>query len=199
MSTNRTGHLSRRQQKQLLGLGISLITLGIAWYANSHPTSQPGKVLSQTSPGMYHVSEFVDGDTIKVAMDGKTEIIRMIGMDTPETHDPRKAVQCFGMAAAAYTKLLIGDKPVRLESDPLSTNRDRYNRLLRYVYTNDGKLVEGEDIRNGYAFAYTSFPFTKADEFRAYEKEAREANRGLWGSCKPTQNQYGGYTSNDAP
>lgn len=147
---------------------------------------------------MYKVTEFVDGDTIKVDMDGKIETIRMIGMDTPETHDPRKAVQCFGLAAAAYTKQLIGDKPVRLEADPLGTNRDRYNRLLRYVYTNDGKLVESEDIRNGYAFAYTSFPFTKADEFRAYEKEAREANRGLWGSCKPTQNQYGGYTSNDA-
>lgn len=147
---------------------------------------------------MYHVTEFVDGDTIKVDMDGKTETIRMIGMDTPETHDPRKAVQCFGIAAAAYTKQLIGDKPVRLEADPLSTNRDRYNRLLRYVYTYDGKLIEAEDIKNGYAFAYTSFPFTKADEFRAYEKAAREANRGLWSSCKPTQNQYGGYTSNDA-
>ncbi len=198
MSTARAGRLSKRQQKQLVGLGISLIALGIAWYANGHPSSQPGKVLSQTSPGMYKVTEFVDGDTIKVDMDGKIETIRMIGMDTPETHDPRKAVQCFGLAAAAYTKQLIGDKPVRLEADPLGTNRDRYNRLLRYVYTNDGKLVESEDIRNGYAFAYTSFPFTKADEFRAYEKEAREANRGLWGSCKPTQNQYGGYTSNDA-
>lgn len=198
MSRRVTGGLTRRQQKRLISLGVSLIVLGVAWYANRHPASQPGKVLSQTSPGTYQVTEFVDGDTIKVNMDGKVETIRMIGVDTPETHDPRKAVQCFGQAAADYTKQLIGDKPVRLEADPLGTNRDRYNRLLRYVYTSENKLVQAEAIRGGYAFAYTSFPFTKADEFRAYEKEAREAGRGLWGSCKPTQNQYGGYTSNDA-
>jgi endonuclease YncB( thermonuclease family) len=193
------GSLTRRQQKHLISLGISLVVLGAVWYIQSHPKSQPGQVLSQTSPGSYRVTEFVDGDTIKVDMGDKQETIRMIGMDTPETHDPRKAVQCFGLAAAAYTKQLIGDKPVRLEADPLSTNRDRYNRLLRYVYTGDSKLVEAEDIQNGYAFAYTSFPFTKADEFRAYEKAAREAGKGLWSSCHPTPNQYGGFTSNDAP
>lgn len=198
MSQHAVAGLTRRQQKRLISLGISLIVFGVAWYIKAHPSSQPGQVLSQNSPGTYRVTEFVDGDTIKVDMDGKVETIRMIGMDTPETHDPRKAVQCFGLAAAAYTKQLIGDKPVRLEADPLGTNRDRYNRLLRYVYTNDNKLVEAEDIQNGYAFAYTSFPFAKADEFRAYEKAAREAGKGLWGSCKPTQNQYGGYTSNDA-
>lgn len=182
-----------------MSLGITLIVLGVGMYLNKHPQSQPGKVLSSTSPGNYRVVEFVDGDTIKVDMDGKTETIRMIGMDTPETHDPRKAVQCFGKAAAAYTKQLIGEKPVRLEADALSTNRDRYNRLLRYVYTNDGKMVEQEDIKNGYAFAYTSFPFTRAEEFKALQTEARTNNRGLWGSCTPTQNQYGGFTSNDEP
>lgn len=191
--------MPRVRKKQLVSLGISLVLIGLAWYASKHPNTQPGKVLSETSPGSYRVTEFVDGDTIKVDMAGKTETIRMIGMDTPETHDPRKAVQCFGIAAAAYTKRLIANKPVRLEADPLGTNRDRYNRLLRYVYTSDGKLVEAEGIRNGYAFAYTSFPFTKVDEFQTYEKEAREAGRGLWSACQPTKNQYGGYTSNDAP
>ncbi|HSX27320.1 MAG TPA: thermonuclease family protein [Patescibacteria group bacterium] len=149
-------------------------------------------------PGQYRVTEFFDGDTIAVDMNGSNEKIRFIGVDTPETHDPRKAVQCFGKAAANFTKTLIGNQSVRLEADPLSSNRDRYNRLLRYVYLPNNTLVNAEIIRQGYGFAYVSFPFSKSDEFLAYQKEAREQNRGLWNSCQPKPNQYGGYTSNNA-
>jgi micrococcal nuclease len=145
------------------------------------------------------VTDFADGDTLSVDMNGTVEKVRFIGVDTPETHDPRKAVQCFGKAASDFTKNLIGDKPVRLEADQLNTNRDRYNRLLRYVYTQDGTLVNSEIIRRGYGFAYTSFPFGKADEFRALEQQARDSGTGLWAACQPSQNQYGGYTSNDQP
>lgn len=152
-----------------------------------------------SQPGLYHVVEFVDGDTIAVDMNGKKETLRFIGVDTPETHDPRKAVQCFGYAAADFTKNLIGKNDVRLVADPLNTNRDRYNRLLRYIYLPSGTLVNLEIIKQGYGFAYTSFPFTKVDEFRAAEKEARESNKGLWRKCTPSPNQYGGFTSNDAP
>lgn len=148
------------------------------------------------TPGYYNIASFEDGDTITVDMNGTKERVRMIGIDTPETQDPRKPVQCFGKAASAFTKQLIGNQQVRLESDPLSGNRDRYNRLLRYVYLSDGRLVQAEILRQGYGFAYTSFPFTKSDEFVRYQKEARDQNRGLWNSCQPEQNQYGGYTSN---
>lgn len=168
----------RRANRRIISLIITLIIAGAGYYANLHPT-QTAQVTSNIPTGTYHVTEFVDGDTIKVDMNGTTETIRFIGIDTPETHDPRKPVECFGQAAAAHTKEIIGDQPVRLEADSLSTNRDRYNRLLRYVYTADNKLVEAEVIRDGYAFAYTSFPFSKLEEFRQYEKEAREANRGL--------------------
>lgn len=156
------------------------------------------KAAEVNQPGLYHVVEFLDGDTIVVEMSGSRETLRFIGVDTPETHDPRKAVQCFGQAAANFTKDLIGKNKVRLASDQLSTNRDRYNRLLRYVYLPDGKLVNAEIIQRGYGFAYLGFPFTKSEQFRKYEVEARKAERGLWKSCKPTENQYGGYTSNDA-
>jgi len=149
-------------------------------------------------PGYYEVTEFVDGDTIEVDMSGKAETIRFIGVDTPETHDPRKAVQCFGLKAAEFTKNRIGPQPVRLEADPLNTNRDRYDRLLRYVYTKDGALMNAEIIKNGYGFAYISFPFSKLEEFKAYQQEAMNNKRGLWSDCSPSENQYGGYTSNDA-
>lgn len=187
----------RRIHKRTVSLVISLIIAVAGLYASRHP-QQTAQMVSNIPAGSYKVTEFVDGDTIAVDMNGKSEKIRLIGVDTPETHDPRKSVECFGLAAAAYTKQLIGDRPVRLEADSLSTNRDRYDRLLRYVYTSDNKLVEAEIIKNGYGFAYTSFPFTKLDEFREYEKQAREQNKGLWSGCQPYTDQSGHIHSNPA-
>jgi endonuclease YncB( thermonuclease family) len=171
-----------------------LILLGqrYGWLDSAKQTAQVNQ------PGLYQVVKVDDGDTISVNMNGAQETIRFVGVDTPETHDPRKKVQCFGHAAAAFTKNLIGDSPVRLESDPQSTNRDRYNRLLRYVYLPDSRLINAEIIKQGYGFAYTSFPFTKSDQFKNLQVEAMQQNRGLWSSCKPQQNIYGGFTSNDA-
>lgn len=185
----------RRTQKRVVSLIVSLVIAGAGFYASRHPATT-AHVASNIPTGSYRVTEFVDGDTIKVDMNGKVETIRFIGMDTPETHDPRKPVECFGKAAAAYTKQVIGSGPVRLEADQLSTNRDRYDRLLRYVYTSDNKLVEAEDIKNGYAFAYVSFPFSKLDEFRQYEKQAREQNLGLWSGCSPYLDKAGHIHSN---
>lgn len=156
----------------------------------------PAKEVLQV--GTYKVVRVEDGDTITIDMNGREEKVRFIGVDTPETHDPRKTVQCFGKTATNYTKQVIGDQPVRLESDILSTNRDRYNRLLRYVYLPDGTLLNAKLISEGYGFAYISFPFEKALDFKNLEKEARQHNRGLWNKCQPFKNEFGNYTSSDA-
>jgi endonuclease YncB( thermonuclease family) len=191
--------LTKRQKRRLISAGVGLVVIGAGYIAQQQGWLEKATdTAQQAQPGLYSVTEFVDGDTIAVNMNGATEKIRFIGVDTPETHDPRKAVQCFGQAAAAFTKNLIGSQHVRLESDPTNTNRDRYNRLLRYVYLPDNTLVNAEIIKQGYGFAYTGFPFTKSDDFLHYQTQAREQNKGLWSSCAPTQNQYGGYTSNDA-
>lgn len=145
---------------------------------------------------MYRVIEFVDGDTIAVDMAGVKETIRMIGVDTPETKDPRKPVQCFGTAASQFTRELIGHNNVRLEADPTNTNRDRYNRLLRYVYLPDQTLVNAEIIKQGYGFAYVSFPFTKMEEFKQLQTEARVNNRGLWNECSVSEGSNGQVRSN---
>ncbi len=187
--------LGKRQQRKLVRLIIGLLLTGAVWYLNRN-VEPPPQVAGTLTPGYYRVARFEDGDTITVDMNGTQERIRMIGVDTPETQDPRKPVQCFGRAASEFTKNLIGTQNVRLEADALSDNRDRYNRLLRYVYIPDGRLVQAEIIKQGYGFAYTSFPFTKSDEFKLYERQARAQNKGLWGSCEPTTNQYGGFTSN---
>lgn len=149
-------------------------------------------------PGLYRVTKFDDGDTIQVDMNGKTETIRFIGVDTPETHDPRKPVQCYGPEAATYTKLTIGTQSVRLASDPLSSNRDRYDRLLRYVYLADGTLLNEQLIQTGHGFAYTYFPFSKSALFTKDEVVAQKAKIGVWKFCKPAPNDFGGYTSNPA-
>jgi endonuclease YncB( thermonuclease family) len=149
------------------------------------------EVASSTQPGLYTITRFSDGDTFTINMNGTAETVRMIGIDTPETHRPNSPVQCYGPAASAFTKNFIGDKKVRLEADPKNTNRDRYDRLLRYVYLPDGTFVNLELVKRGYGFAYLSFPITKASDFAAAQTEAQQANRGLWGNCKPQQQANG--------
>lgn len=189
--------MARRIRKKHLWLSVVLAVASWliyygqqqGWFGNA------GQAVESNQPGLYSVNHFVDGDTISVNMDGTSETIRFVGVDTPETHKPDTPVQCYGPAAAAYTKNIISSAggKVRLQSDSLSTNRDRYNRLLRYVYLPDGRLVNEELIRNGYGFYYPYFPFTKSSQFAADEQQAMAARRGLWGNCHPTPTDQGGY------
>lgn len=127
------------------------------------------------------VTRVVDGDTLVVSIAGQEERVRLIGVDTPETVHPQKPVEYFGKEASAFTRQLVEGKTVRLEEDADTTDRDRYDRLLRYAYLPDGRLLNAEIIGQGYGHAYTRFPFTKMEEFRRLQREAREAGRGLWG------------------
>ncbi len=190
---------TRRRTSSTITLLTAVLSL-VVWLGTQYgwfASAQDAVVKNQ--PGQYSVVAFSDGDTIKVDMNGKTETIRFIGVDTPETHDPRKKVQCYGPAASAFTKNIItaAGSHVRLASDSQSTNRDRYDRLLRYVYLPDGTLLNEKLINDGYAFYYPYFPFTKSDSFAAAQKSAQQDSRGLWGNCKPVANDDGGYTSND--
>jgi micrococcal nuclease len=195
MPKKRTPFSLPRTRKQFIPWLIATILLLAVGASQLDPSAAPK--LINVQPGYYRVVEFFDGDTIAVDMNGANEKIRLIGVDTPETHDPRKSVQCYGKEASEFTKNLIGNNPVRLEADPTNQNRDRYNRLLRYVYLPDGRLVNGELIKQGYGFAYTSFPFQKLEEFREFQRQAQEQSQGLWSTCEPQTNDFGGYTSND--
>ena len=136
------------------------------------------------------------GDTIEILYQGEKKKIRLIGIDTPETVDPRKPVQCFGKEASAKTKSLLDEQYVRLEKDPIGDTIDKYGRLLWYVYRvpessgrlNDNLFVNAELVKQGYAYAYTKYPFSRSEEFKRYETEARNARRGLWSpsTCSPT-------------
>ncbi|MBI3611540.1 MAG: thermonuclease family protein [Nitrospirae bacterium] len=124
---------------------------------------------------IFFVTRAVDGDTIVLA---DKERVRLIGVDTPELHHPRKPVQYYAEEAYRFTQKIVEGKKVRLEYD--WQRRDRYGRLLAYVYLPDGTFLNAELIRQGYGHAYTRYPFKYLDEFRRLEREARETGKGLW-------------------
>lgn len=137
--------------------------------------------------GLYRVISVSDGDTIKVLIDKKIETIRLIGVDTPETVDPRRPVQCYGKEASNFTKKTLSNQNVKLESDVLSGDRDKYKRLLRYVFLDDGQNFNQVLIEEGYGHEYTykSMPYKYQEIFKKSEINARENSRGLWtpGAC----------------
>ena len=149
-------------------------------------TKQPDQpqVPTKTEPpatDLYSVAGIVDGDTIKINYNGKEETFRLIGMDTPETVDPRKPVQCFGKEASNKAKELLSGQKVRIETDPTQGELDKYGRRLAYIYREDGLFYNKYMIEQGYAHEYTyDTPYKYQTEFKAAEKYARENQLGLW-------------------
>jgi micrococcal nuclease len=170
---------------RLLPLVLALVAL-LAGCGGGVTPDEP----SDTGPGAAglpdgettRVVEVVDGDTIEVSGGRR---VRLIGVDTPETRHPDKGVQCFGREASTYTaRLLPRGTRVRLVSD--AELRDRYDRLLAYVYrVSDGLFVNAALARDGYARPLTIPPnVAHAEEFANLAGQARERRRGLWGACR---------------
>jgi micrococcal nuclease len=129
------------------------------------------------------VVRVVDGDTIRVRLPSGEEAVRYIGIDTPESVKPGAPVECFAKRASAFNERLVAGEPVRLVRDV--EERDRYGRLLAYVYrARDDLFVNAELVRRGYATVAT-FPPNVAHErdFRRLARRARMSGRGLWSEC----------------
>lgn len=129
------------------------------------------------------VTKVTDGDTIEVT---SGVIVRLLGIDTPETVDPRRPVECFGKEASNKLKELVLGKEVVLEKDISET--DKYNRLLRYVYLEIDNtrtlFINDFMIREGFAKLLTYPPDVKyAEQFLDAQRQAREQRKGIWGSC----------------
>lgn len=129
------------------------------------------------------VVRVIDGDTVDLRVGGRTERVRLIGIDTPETKRPNTPVQCYGPEASAYTAALLPENTaVRLERD--LEPRDAYDRLLGYVFLADGTFVNAEIIRSGHARTLTIEPNTSySAELARAADEARRAGAGLWSAC----------------
>lgn len=136
---------------------------------------------SFTDGQLYDVVKVVDGDTIVISKDGVDATVRMIGVDTPETVHPSKPVQCFGAEASKKTKEWLEGESVYLKVDPTQGERDKYGRLLGYVFRDDGLFINRSLISEGFAFEYTyNLPYEYQAEFQAAEDTARLEKRGLW-------------------
>jgi micrococcal nuclease len=140
---------------------------------STHPEST-----SSAQPAEFLVKRVVDGDTIVLENGQK---VRYIGIDAPESVDPRRGVECYGKEAAGRNRTLVEGKTIRLEKDVSET--DRYGRLLRYVYLG-GIMVNEALVREGYAQASSYPPDVAYDErFRSAQALAKIAHVGLWGAC----------------
>jgi micrococcal nuclease len=143
------------------------------------------------------VKKVYDGDTFQVEIDGKDEKVRMLGIDTPEKWDSEKfdrdqqrtgkdkeTIKKLGTLSSDFTTRLIGGRNVFLQADTKGDDKDKYGRLLRYVYLDDGTFVNLKIVEEGYANAYRKFNVSKQNEFIQAEIEAREKKKGLWGDIE---------------
>jgi micrococcal nuclease len=134
------------------------------------------------APTVALVERVVDGDTVVVNLAGRSTHVRLIGVDAPESVDPRKPVELFDHEAAAFLRGLIEGKTVRLAYEPAGARVDKYGRLLAYLYLEPGGLfVNREIVAKVFGHAYTAYPFAYLEDFRAAERSAREKGLELWG------------------
>lgn len=141
-----------------------------------------GRQDSEFQKKLYKVVKVVDGDTIDVQINGSVFRVRLIGIDTPEVVDPRKPVACFGKEASDKAKEILNGTSVYLENDPTQSDKDKYQRLLRYVFLENETNFNQFMIEEGFAHEYTyDFPYKYQQEFKNAEKDARENKKGLWG------------------
>jgi len=160
-------------------LGMFIFQRQINREIQSNPAfkSIPSTSVPQPLPseGPFRIIRVLDGDTI-ILDNGET--VRLIGVDAPEIHHSEIPVQRFGEEAAKFLKQFAEGFECTLEYE-LNDIRDQYGRLLAYVFV-EGDLVNAEIIRQGYAYTYTRFPFSRQAEFIALEREARKNQYGLW-------------------
>lgn len=171
-----------RRKRNVIGLVLVLIFLvlsGVSQRFMDRSTS----VNKQEVKGeaLVPVERIIDGDTIVVNIGGKNETVRLIGIDTPEIAHGKTKTECFGQEAKRKSQEVLTGKMVRLQDDKSQSNRDKYNRLLRYIFLEDGTLVNKLLIEQGFAFEYTyDLPYQYQKEFKEAQVAAREGEKGLW-------------------
>lgn len=155
--------------------------IAVGWFLQRDDGSEDPANAGSSSV-MARVDRVVDGDTAKFWIDGESEYVRYIGIDTPESVKPDSPVECFGEEAKRFNAKLLAESPtVRLTFD--RERRDRYGRLLAYV-SNGPALLQAELLERGYATTLEVPPnVSRAGYFSRLEGEAREAGRGLWSAC----------------
>ena len=154
---------------------LTAAVLGIVWLGSKTIKSVNEKKKWERFSAV--TAEVIDGDTIRI--NERDNLIRLLGIDTPELHHPDLPVQKFGKEAKQLLSSLISGKEITVEYDKTNMN-DKYGRLLAYVYTKDGVLVNAELVKSGYAYVYTKSECPKTKEFLVLENIARQFKKGVW-------------------
>lgn len=138
-----------------------------------------------TGATAYRVVKIIDGDTVKLSINGKPETVSLLGINTPEAKQRKKSGEGFGQEAAIFLTNLLKGESVYVKTDPESTTRDKSGRGLAYLYrAPDGLFVNLEIVRQGYGRVRMVNPFSKIALFRAYETRAMQTEKGLWGASQ---------------
>lgn len=180
------GHTRAMRSSSLPSLGsLALLAILTAILVNGGCESgdEPAGNAGSGDRVEVEVTRVVDGDTVEVGLDGVTEDVRYIGVDTPESVKPGAPVECFGLEASDFNARLVEGEAVELVFD--RERRDDYGRLLAYVYVDD-LFVNAELVRRGYATTLTIEPNDRfAERLARLEQRAGAAGRGLWSACGP--------------
>jgi micrococcal nuclease len=167
----------------LLALSISVYLYNT--YKNPAQIETQHITQSQTEGDTFTIEKIIDGDTITVKnTSGEKFKVRILGINAPESVDPRRPVACFGKESANFLEgvVLLGSV-VHLQKDDTQTDRDRYDRLIRYVEI-DGKDVGLESIKQGFSYEYTyKLPYERQVLYKQAQSDAKRDKKGLWGGC----------------
>lgn len=184
--------MSKSQIKPLAAIAVIVIMVfSVIFGADSiHELDLQG-ILGETetkstdlnSPGPYKVVSVVDGDTVRLNINGETTTVRLIGIDAPESVHPNGVVECYGKEASNHLKSMLSGASVTIYTDETQDNIDRYGRPLRYIYLKDGTNVNQQMILDGYAYEYTyRTPYKYQSQFKAAQQYAEQNQNGLWGA-----------------
>ncbi len=171
---------------------IVLVTLTILFFQNREKDNHVnhGKYAEDIKDStLYHVIKVLDGDTLIANVAGHEVTVRLLGINTPETIDPRKPVECFGPEASAKAKELLSGKDIYIEKDLLKEKSkgdyDVYGRVLAYVKMSEGFFYNEYMIEQGFAREYTfnNEKYKYQKDFKSAQKSAKKSKLGLWGKC----------------
>lgn len=185
-------------------IGLLLSSFSIIWKPDSiaenntstgvySRVNSPHPATKLAATWEHQVLRVIDGDTIQVLIDGKPVMVRLLGIDTPETSTKRTGYkECYGKEATEYAKSLLIGKTVRIEVDATQDSKDKYGRMLAHVFFSWGRYYQEESIKNGYGFRYVYKKPTKYDSrLKVAENFAKKNNLGVWKWCNGKRERTG--------
>jgi micrococcal nuclease len=176
--------MSKKTVRYIVTICIATIVFGAAVLWLIQEPSKQNKTIPLDPRAFYKVTRVLDGDTFNVEVDKKEITIRMLGINTPETVDPRRPPECYGKEASDATKNLLKGQQVNLVLNKDREVRDKYGRYLAYVYREDGLFVNEYLLEEGFAKEYTyGSPYSLQKNFLRLEQNANKNKVGLWQVC----------------